>query len=158
MFLLGAIVVIGMIFIFYRIGLSTGSVIGGLLGLFIGSSLGLAGGGTAINAAWIFAGIGFIIGGLSSKPKGGNKVAAKSFAPTINGHSTDTFYNLPPEVEQLIKQEKEFELAQLLVYLEMKGDGDIARKTMRIIRSANSDLGHRVKQIRDNLRVKNNLK
>lgn len=154
MFLLGAIIILGVVILLYKTGINSGSIIGAVIGLIIGSSLGIAGGGTAINGTFIFAGLGFIIGALVSKPSTKKKISNPN---STKQFSTDPMYNLSPEVEKLINQEKEFELAQLLVYLEMKGDIDLARKTMRIIRSINPDLGHRVKKIRDNLKVKNNL-
>jgi hypothetical protein len=61
------IVVVGLIWYAYAIGFNFGSLVGGVFGLIIGSSLGIAGSGGATSGTIIFGAIGFIIGGLIFK-------------------------------------------------------------------------------------------
>ena len=69
MIILSIIIIIGVLIVYLISGLSLYAIIGGIIGLFLGSSLGVAGGGTAVNGIAIFGGIGFIIGGLISVRK-----------------------------------------------------------------------------------------
>ncbi len=67
MFILIIIILVAIVFTYRKVGLNYGSIIGALIGAFLGGSLGVAGGGDAVNGTAIFAGIGFIIGGLIIK-------------------------------------------------------------------------------------------
>lgn len=65
--LLIGIVILGLIWYSIRVGFNIGSLLGGIIGVIIGSSLGIAGGGDAVNGFIIFGAIGFVIGGLVYK-------------------------------------------------------------------------------------------
>jgi hypothetical protein len=60
-------IIIGLIWFTKSIGFNFGSIIGGVIGVIIGSNLGIAGSGGATNGFIIFGAIGFIIGGLIFK-------------------------------------------------------------------------------------------
>lgn len=60
-------IIIGLIWFTKSIGFNIGSLIGAIIGAIIGSNLGIAGSGGATNGFIIFAGIGFILGGLIFK-------------------------------------------------------------------------------------------
>lgn len=65
--LLIIIIIVGLIWYTKAIGFNAGCIIGGILGAFVGSSLGIAGGGGATNGLVIFMAIGFVVGGLVFK-------------------------------------------------------------------------------------------
>ena len=64
MFWLTVVIIIVLYFVYKIVGLNIGAIIGCIIGLIIGSSLGIAGGGDAVNGIAIFGAIGFIVGGL----------------------------------------------------------------------------------------------
>ena len=64
MIILTIVILIGLYFVYRKVGLNYGALIGLVIGLIIGSSLGIAGGGTAIAGTPIFGALGYIIGGL----------------------------------------------------------------------------------------------
>jgi|TARA_B110000240_G_C13128762_1_gene295845 hypothetical protein len=61
------IIIGGLIWYSVKIGFNFGSLIGGILGCIVGSSLGIAGSGGAASGTIIFGAIGFVIGGLIFK-------------------------------------------------------------------------------------------
>lgn len=60
MIILTIVILIGLYFVYKKVGLNYGALIGLIIGLIIGSSLGIAGGGTAIAGTPIFGAIGSI--------------------------------------------------------------------------------------------------
>jgi hypothetical protein len=60
-------IIVGLIWYYNKIGFNPGAIIGGVIGIIIGSSIGIAGGGDAVNGVVIFGAIGFFIGGLIFK-------------------------------------------------------------------------------------------
>ncbi len=62
-------VVVGiLIYIFFRKLFNWGGCLGGIIGLFIGGSIGVSGSGGADNGWLLFGAIGFVIGGLIYRP------------------------------------------------------------------------------------------
>lgn len=67
MTLLIILIIIGLAWYGLTIGFNFGSLLGGIIGLFVGSSLGIAGSGGATSGSIIFGAIGFVMGGLIFK-------------------------------------------------------------------------------------------
>lgn len=67
MTLLIIVIIIGLIWSARSIGFNFGSILGGIIGIFLGSSIGIAGSGGAASGVIIFGAIGFVVGGMIFK-------------------------------------------------------------------------------------------
>lgn len=150
MVILSIIIIVGAVLVVLKNGFSILAVLGAIVGLFVGSSLGIAGGGTAVNGVFIFGGIGLIIGGLI-KP---NKLITKKRTHGKVYNSPPERINKPkvegngpgpdPDIMQLLSNKDFRKIAELIFSFERNGDRIIASDLLGEIKKKDFELHEKV--------------
>lgn len=87
---------------------------------------------------------------LEDNPSTKRQVNSMLFNETI-------YKDLPYEIRSLIERKQYFELAQLLVKLEMEGNNNLVNRLIDAIKYKSPEISIKVEDIRQNLRYRNNL-